>query len=226
MKLALTANDRKLLAAALSLAALFWVNIGFGILRPASGSFLLKCMPSAFFAFLVFSHRGSRGSVFLFAALLVQTLGAIVLDFDRLGYVLYALGFTAVAHVLFASAFLTTRKWTGLGSGRKLAAALFVLYAISYGSFIAVQAAQRGMLVAVVVYMICLSAGTLSAILSERPWLAAAGMLMFVLDDSVFSYHLFVSPIPPNHFITWPSFIAGQALVTLSLMALRSSTAD
>lgn len=212
-------NDQKLLIGAAALALLFWANIGFGLLRPSNGSFVLKWLPTLLLAWIVFQHRETPRSLWLFTGLMVQSLGAIVLDFDRIGYVLYALAFTAVAHVSFAGAFRPTRaNLANLPRTRQIAAAVFVLYALSYGSYAAIHSASRGMQLPVIVYMLCLSAGTLAAILSGKHWMVPLGMAMFVLDDTVFSYHLFISPIPPNHFITWPSYIAGQVLITMGFV--------
>lgn len=216
----LARNDQKILIGAVAVALLFWANIGFGLLRPANGSFLLKWLPTLLLALIVFQHRDSQRSLWLFTGLMIQSLGAVVLDFDRIGYVLYALIFTAVAHLCFAGALLPrSDQVKGQPRGRLIAAGVFAVYAIGYGSYVALHSASRGLQVPVVLYMICLSAGTLSAILSGRSLLVALGMAMFVVDDTVFSYHLFVSPIPPNHFITWPSYFAGQALLTIGFVA-------
>ncbi len=213
-------QDHRILLVAAGLALLFWANIGFSVLRPTSGSFLLKWLPTGLLAWLVFQHRSSPRSIWLFTGLLVQSLGAVILDFDRIGYVLYALAFTAVAHLCFAAAFAPTKAaLRELPRVRWILAVVFLAYALSYGSFVALRAGTRGMTLPVLIYMLCLSAGALSALLSGRSWLAFAGMAMFVLDDTVFSYHLFVSPIPPNHFITWPTYFTGQVLITLGLVA-------
>ncbi len=217
--------DRRILLAGVIAAVLFWCNIGFAVLRPATGSFVLKWIPSALFAFLVFRHHTDRRSFLLFCALLIQSMGAVILDFDRVGYVLYSLGFTAAAHLLFTGTY-----FPGMAALRRvnlvrwiLLAALLV-YCAAYGAFIVAHVPSR-MLFPVIAYMVVLSAAVGMSLLSGYPVLLMAGMMLFVLDDSVFSWHLFVSPIPANHFITWPSYIAGQTLVTLGFLQGRQASA-
>ncbi len=210
--------DRRLFQFLILAATLFWLNIGFSVLSPATGSFILKWIPSAILAFLVFRHRTSNRSFLLFCALLVQSAGAVILDFDRTGYVLYSLGFTALAHALFASTF-----WPGLAALRRLnrvrylLAGLLLVYAILYGGFIGTQVPSR-MFLPVTIYMTVLTTAAAMSVLSGASPLLALGMALFVIDDTVFSWHLFVSPIPANHFITWPAYIAGQTLVTLGFL--------
>lgn len=218
----LSKNQRLLLAAAGTLALIFWLNIGFSILRPATGSFLVKWIPTAILAGLVFAQRSSWGSLVLFFALLTQSLGAVILDFDRHGYVLYALGFTALAHIMFGAAFLERRNnWANIPSARKACLAIFLCFALVYGYIVSGNAPAR-MQIPVIVYMFCLSFAVVSSIVSSNAWAVFFGMLCFVFDDSIFSYHLFIAPIGPNHFITWPSYMAGQALVTLGFLTRRA----
>lgn len=215
----LSKNHRLLLALAGILAVAFWLNIGFSILKPATGSFLVKWIPTAILAGLIFSQRRSWGSLVLFFALLTQSLGAVILDFDRHGYVLYALGFTALAHLLFGTAFLERRNaWKDIPVARRICLGIFLCYAIAYGTVVA-QSAPSRMQIPVIVYMGCLSFAVVSSIISSNVWMVILGMLCFVFDDSIFSYHLFIAPIGPNHFITWPSYMAGQALVTLGFLS-------
>ncbi len=211
------AQYKTILAGVALFAALFWLNIGFALLKPSTGSFILKWIPSALLAFLVFAHRDRSRAYFIFCALLLQSAGAVVLDFNRTGNVLYSLIFTAGAHIMNAGAF-----YPGINFSRdvkKLSiAGVFLAYVIAYGSFIAGHVPSR-MFVPVILYMTALSVSVLSGILSRRSWLIILGLLCFVLDDSVFSWHLFISPIPPNHFITWPSFITGQTLITIGFIS-------
>lgn len=207
--------DRRLLYGLFLLALLFWLNIGFGLLQPATGSFILKWVPSAILALIVYRHRTSWRSFLLFCAILIQSIGAVILDFDRSGYVLYSLAFTGCAHLCYSARFLPALetlkrihflRWIFLGG--------LWIYALFYGSFVADHLPAR-MQGPVIFYMILLTlAGTLS-LLSGLSWLVVLGMFFFILDDSVFSYHLFVSPIPANHFITWPTYIAGQTCIVL-----------
>ena len=223
--MAIARSDQKILLGATALALLFWANIGLGILRPANGSFVLKWLPTMCLALIVFQRRESPRSLWLFTGLLIQSLGAVILDFDRIGYVLYALAFTALAHLCFAGAFMPRAfSLSNMPRTRLAAAGVFLVYALGYGSYAAMHSASRGMQFPVVLYMLCLSAGMLAALFSGRHWLVALGMAMFVLDDTVFSYHLFVSPIPPNHFITWPSYFTGQALLTIGFASSTAKT--
>lgn len=216
----LTQLDRRILVTAGSLALLFWLNIGLGILKPATGSFVLKWIPGALLAFLIFRHQTSRQSFLLFCAILVQSMGAVVLDFDRTGYVLYSMAFTAGAHLLFAAAFFPGLPALRASGIRFVFVGAFLLYAVLFGGFIASYVPSR-MFTPVVFYMIALSLSAGMAVLSRYPLMLVAGVFCFVLDDSIFSWHLFVSSIPANHFLTWPSYIAGQTLVTLGFLKGR-----
>lgn len=207
--------DRRLLYGLYALAFLFWLNIGFGLLQPATGSFILKWVPSAILAFIVYRHRTSWRSFLLFCAVLIQSIGAVILDFDRSGYVLYSLAFTGLAHLCYCAQFLpTVETLKKMRPVRWLLVLALLVYALLYGSFVADHLPTR-MQWPVIFYMILLTLAGSLGILSGLSWLVVVGMLFFILDDSVFSWHLFVSPIPANHFITWPTYIAGQTCIVL-----------
>lgn len=217
--------DRRILLAGVIAAILFWFNIGFAVLRPSTGSFILKWIPSALLAFLVFRHHTDKRSFLFFCALLIQSMGAVILDFDRVGYVLYSLGCTAAAHLCFTGTYFPgIAALRSIPVSRWILLAVLLAYCVLYGAYIATHVPSR-MFIPVIAYMVVLSAAAGMSLISGYPILLIAGMLFFVLDDSVFSWHLFVSPIPANHFITWPSYIAGQTLVTLGFLQGRQSAA-
>ncbi len=197
----------------------FWMNIGFHYIAPFQGGFLLKWLPTGLLALLVYLHRESVPGFFLFAALLLQSVGDVILDFDRIGYVLPSIGFVVIGHVFYNITFLRDRSsFADISTGRKVLMGVVVLYSVSFAAYL-VMHLKPVMLVPVMLYSVALTGVVVTSILANYKtiWITV-GTLIYVVTDSTLAYHIFIDRIPGEHFITWPIYIGGQVLIVYNYL--------
>ena len=217
----LGALEYTLLGIGFIFAVFFWANTGFGFYRPYKGSFFIKSIPTVVLAILVYRHRTSLSEFYLFCAILLQSVGDVIIDFDRTANVIPAMLFTAMAHTMYNATFLRDRKVLSIVPSAKKVLALFLgLYGLLFGAFLIYNVALKQewlMLPLIGVYIVLLTGVAVNALLANfrGSWIAL-GAVFYIITDSVLGYHLYVSPIHGNHFWTWPMYYSGQLLITLN----------
>lgn len=209
-------REMALLGVALLAAVVFWINIGTGTYRPYLGSFIMKWIPTGILALMVYRHRRTWQEFFLFLALLLQSVGDVILDFDRIGNVKWAIGFIISAHIAYCVFFfLEKEKRAPLSRSRKIAAVVVAIYGIMAGAYFFSNSGGL-MRIGVSLYALAITgAAILSLRAGYRSILIFAAVLMYIFTDTIVAYSEFVGVLKGSHFYTWPIYYLGQMLLVL-----------
>lgn len=196
---------------AIASGAGFWLSIEF---RPYTGSFLVKALPTIFLCAAVIVNRRSNQSWFLLAGLLFQMGGDMILDFDRSGNIVPAMGLVCLAFVLYNLTFLQDLgTLAAIPTGRRVLFGGIVLFALIVGGVIVINLRPL-MIPAVLTYVLLLAGmGITSLWANYRSVAVTLGCLLYMITDAAIGVNEWVQEIPGAHFFFWPIYFAGQILI-------------
>ncbi len=212
--------DGILLAVSVFTALLFWVTVS---IRPFPGSAVLKWFPIGMLALYVLRRRQSRQEWMLAFALLFHSVGDILLDLDRTGYLMVSIGGFLLGHLFYIATFLPdVRKGIRMTAGKKIFVSGVVLYTIVMG--VVLLPRLKGFMIGpVVVYMAAIGTMVVMSVLpSYRAKWITLGAVLYIASDSLIAVNQYVTPVPESHFLTWPSYYLGQVLIVMGFLREKS----
>ena len=178
----------------------------------------MKALPTLFLMASVLVARWSRQAWFLLIGLGFQLAGDMVIDLDRSGNIIPAMGLVCLAFVFYNLTFLQDMGGlSALGPTRRLLFAGIVLFTIAMAVVMALFLPTL-MLPAVLTYVLLLTGMGLTSLLANYRTLAVtAGTVLYMITDASIGINEWVTPIPGAHFYFWPLYFAGQILIVQGL---------
>ena len=211
---------KALLILSVLFAAAFWVAIYF---QPVPGSPILKWFPVGLLSLYMFLGPKSKQGWALAFALFFHSVGDVILDLRQENLFLVAVGGFLNGHLCYIAMLLPDVRagveWTKGKIG-------FIVGILAYTGLVAWILLPRlapGMIPPLVVYMIAIGAMVVLTILPgyRGKWITV-GALLYMGSDSLIAYNQFVSPVPGSHYITWPTYYIGQALIMIGFLREKS----
>lgn len=184
---------------------------------------MMKILPSVFLMVLLFIGRKRQPSrkewLLPFFALFFSCLGDIAGEMP-IGHMMLPvmMGFFAVAHFFYISAFLRHYDST-VGRPAKIAFTVFLCaYAASLIWLMAAHVTDKALLVGIIAYALIICFMSYTALMQERPghWLFFIGAVLFMISDSVLVIHKFVAPVPARSFLVMSTYYAAQLLLNIT----------
>jgi uncharacterized membrane protein YhhN len=211
------ATDKMLWRAGQGAAAIFLVLLV--PFHPYPGSSVLKVIPMAALALMVFRNARSRPGILLGLGLLLSDVGDVALDLDRTQNFIIGLGAFLAAHLLYISAFL--HSFDGAcARARWPAAAAVVLYAAVLGVLIRGVPADK--LAPVMVYLATITGMVISTICMQ-PFvpLICIGAALFMVSDTILAINKFVYPFPYSTLFNIGIYFAAQFLMVKGFLRTK-----
>jgi uncharacterized membrane protein YhhN len=208
--------ERAVLAISILTAIVFWASLA---LRPFAGSFILKAIPVASLAVIVWRKKISKQETLLCIALILHCLGDILLDIDRVRLFLHAVGAFLFGHVFYILTFKSdVNRTQPFATYKKVFLGGSGLYAITI-AVILVPHLPAHLLAPVIVYMLVITTMTFVAILANyKTFWISAGAISYLLSDSLIAINTFVHPFTGSTYIIWPMYYVGQFLIVIGFL--------
>jgi uncharacterized membrane protein YhhN len=208
--------ERTLLAISILAASIFWASLAF---RPFAGSFILKAIPVASLAVIVWRKKISKQETLLCIALIFHCFGDILLDIDRARLFLHAVGAFLFGHVFYILTFSSNiNRAQSLATRKKALLSGIGLYAVIIG-VILVPHLPAPLLAPVIVYMLVITTMTFVAFLADYATLwISAGAIFYLLSDSIIAVTTFIHPFAASPYLIWPMYYLGQFLIVIGFL--------
>ena len=182
-------------------------------------SFVIKAVPalSLGVAAIFATDLEVRERIALVLGALLCGAGDVILDIDRVrlfvpGLVAFLLGH--VGFLVFFTFRFERRRERSVG-------ALPVLV-LAVGMAVILVPRLGSLLVPVIVYLLVITAMTLSAVFSRTHWVAALGAFIFMVSDALLASAKFVFAGIPSPMVTIPVYFIGLGTLGFGVLLLRS----
>jgi len=195
--------NRLLLSLSIACGVVYFVTLPW---QPYPASFAIKGLSIGALALMAFNAR----KPLLGIALSISALGDVLLDLDPERLFVFGLGSFLVAHLVYITLFLRSRRSRPLpGSTESTGAILVFLFVVSVGLWLIPSLGNLA--VPVALYMCAITTMVLSAILARfsNHWVAVGGVL-FLISDTLLAINKFKQPVPYHDFLIWGTYYAGQ----------------
>jgi uncharacterized membrane protein YhhN len=152
----------------------------------------------------------------LTAALLLSSLGDVLLELDR-GYFLLGLCAFLTSHIVFTTLFVRHRAQSNPTGKQWLWPCLLAVYGIGFGAWLAPSLGE--LRAPVFCYIAALIAMVATACRSNyRSRWVFLGALLFLISDSLLGTGKFKLQIPWSGFLIWATYYLGQCGIALGVM--------
>jgi uncharacterized membrane protein YhhN len=211
---------KALLILSVLFAVAFWVAIYF---RPVPGSPILKWFPVGLLSLYMFLGPKSKQGWALAFALFFHSVGDVILDLRQENLFLVAVGGFLIGHLCYIAMLLPDVRAGVEWTKGKIGFLVGILAYTGLVAWILLPRLAPGMIPPLVVYMIAIGAMVVLTVLPgyRGKWITA-GALLYMGSDSLIAYNQFVSHVPGSHYITWPTYYAGQALIMIGFLREKS----
>ncbi len=210
-----------------------FVSIACGVLylitqpwQPFPASFEVKGLSIAALGLhAFFSRGGERDVLILGAALILSSVGDVLLDLDPRGLFIYGLGAFLIVHLVYA--FLFARNWPRLlriGPTQTALIILVLVYSVVVSTWLV--PGLGNLTVPVVLYICAITAMVVAAILAgfSTPWVVV-GAILFLVSDSLLAVNKFKTPVPYRDYLVWATYYAGQYAIATGYVSHASGSA-
>ena len=189
--------------------------------HPYPGSAVLKIVPILTMAWLAWRNRQTVGAA-LAGALIAHAVGDVLLDLDRDGYFLPAMGGFFVGHLLYIALFMRHGN-VGRTTSKQQRLLTMLLVILTVAILVVLLPKLSGVLaVAVPVYVGALVMMAALAIRGRwRNALPVIGAWSFVVSDALIALNTFVQPIGALEWLIWPTYVAAQILIPIGLLQTK-----
>jgi|TARA_B100002003_G_C13922647_1_gene448557 uncharacterized membrane protein YhhN len=211
---------KALLLLSVLFAIAFWVSIYF---QPVPGSPVLKWFPVGLLSLYMFLGPKSKQRWALALGLFFHSVGDVILDFKQENLFLVAVGGFLIGHLCYIVMLLPDVRRGVEWTKGKVGFLLGILgYAVLIG-WILLPKLAPGMIPPLAVYMVAIAAMVVLTVLPgyRGKWITV-GALLYMGSDTLIAYNQFVSHVPGSHYITWPAYYGGQALIMIGFLREKS----
>jgi uncharacterized membrane protein YhhN len=205
-----------------SMAALiFWIS---AMMPPYPGRWIIKWLAIVTLAMIVWHQRRSVQEIWLTAALLCHSAGDVLLEIDRTGLFLPAVGAFLCGHVLYFVAFWPdARVVHRLSLMDKSLVLTVAAFGLAMGTILCPHL-PKSLMLPIVIYMLVISAMAITAIVANySPKWVAAGALLYLFSDALLGFDTFVRPLALGVYLVWPAYYLGQLLIGLGFVRRNMS---
>lgn len=208
--------DRMMLVISFVAALAFWIS---AMVPQYPGHWIVKWLAIAALAIIVWHQRRSVQEIWLTAALLCHSAGDVLLEINRTGLFLPAVGAFLCGHVLYLVAFWPdARAVRRLPFLNKSLLLTVVAFALAMGTILYPHL-PKPLMLPIVVYMFVISAMAITAIVANySPKWVAAGALLYLFSDALLGFDTFVRPLALAVYLVWPAYYLGQLLIGLGFL--------
>lgn len=153
---------------------------------------------------------------FLAAALLLSSLGDIVLELGR-SYFLLGLAAFLTSHLIYTSLFVRQRRLSGAAGREWVIPAVLVLYGIGFSVWLAPSLGDLRLPVYCYIAAIVAMVATASRANYRSPWVFV-GAVLFLISDSLLGTQRFKLQIPYGGIAIWTTYYLGQCGIALGAL--------
>ena len=194
--------------------------------HPFPGSFAIKGLSIAALGLLAFlSSSKNRDAIILGVALMLSSIGDVLLDLDPQGLFVYGLGSFLIVHLIYV--FLFVRYWPKPPRIR-IAQAVALLLVLAYSATMSgwLMPSLGNLTVPVAIYMCAITAMVVAAILARvpAPWVLV-GAVLFLISDSLLAVNKFKTPIPYRDYLVWATYYVGQYCIASGILGREAGAA-
>ncbi len=222
------ATDRSLLLLSIICSAVYFITKSW---QPFTGSVALKALSIAPLAVLAFRLLGEpskrphgvewlrdRDNTILGMALILSTLGDVLLDLDPERLFVRGLFAFLVAHFVYILLFVRNWKRPLRPKGWQLALAAAVLvYSLLLSQLLSPSlGAVAG---PVMLYVCAITVMVVTTIFAgfSRPWVWL-GAILFLISDSIIALNKFKTPVPGRDHLVWATYYLGQYGIAIGFL--------
>jgi uncharacterized membrane protein YhhN len=152
----------------------------------------------------------------LTAALLLSSLGDVLLELDR-GYFLLGLAAFLTSHIVYAALFIRHRAQANPAGKHLLWPCLLAVYGIGFGAWLAPTLGELRAPVFCYIAALIAMVATASRANYRSRWVFL-GALLFLISDSLLGTGKFKMQIPWSGFLIWTTYYLGQCGIALGVM--------
>jgi uncharacterized membrane protein YhhN len=212
--------DRIMLVISCIAALIFWIS---AMMPPYPGRWMIKWLAIASLAVIVWRQRQSPQEAWLAAALLSHSAGDVLLDIDRTGLFLPAVGAFLCGHVLYLLAFWPdVRVAQQVSLPNKSLVLAVVTFGLMMGTVIYPHL-PKPLMFPIVIYMFAICAMAITAIAANySPKWVVVGALLYLFSDALIGLDTFVSPLTLSAYLVWPAYYFGQLLIGLGFLRRKT----
>jgi len=202
-------------------ALAFWICSAF---PPFAGRFILKASPILALTLIVWNHRQSKQETLLFVGIIFHSIGDMLLDIDRVGLFLPALGTFLGGHIFYILTFKPDVSFSrALTNTNKLLIGAILLFAAGLGTVL-LPKLESHLVVPVFIYMAAIGTMTIFTVLANyRTTWISLGAMSYMLSDAMIAVNTFVQPFSASAFLIWPTYYLGQFLIAIGLLREKYS---
>lgn len=210
-------TDRRIVYASLFFGFLYWGFILFSVSTPVN--WFIKWLAIIPLAILLWRNRLNRSISLAAIGLFVHSIGDIVITLDGEWFFLLAIAAFLIGHLFYLAAFWPyKRPFSTIPTSHKAGIIGIILFALVV-SAILIPSLDGVMKTTVPIYIFVITAMAVVSWLGDfQSWWIRVGVVSYMISDTVLAYNAFVSTVPFQGFITWPTYYFAQLLIAVGFL--------